>query len=254
MVAIDADLITYTVGFADPNERRYEKTRKHLNDFIKEILVNTRSNQYLGFLTGGDSFRVKLSLAMTYPHKENKIITHKPLVKEYKGCRKGKPKPHFFHELRESMVNDWGFHMLNEIEADDAVCMCAYKYDNCIIASKDKDMKQIPTMHYHIKDKSLTRVNAKEAHYNLYHQIIMGDTSDDVAGIVGMGEAKATKFLANVNPENYHVAVKSLYQDKFNTVFASPGEQIFYVTKGMIELLKEWPNFALPEPINFANN
>ncbi len=254
MVAIDADIIVYQIGFSDTDERKFPIVRKHLDDKIKEILTNTKAESYLGFLSGGNSFRVKLTKEMTYSCVDNSRVIQKPLVKEYKISRKDRPKPFFFNEIRKYMVEEWGFHIVKEIEADDAMAMCASVYPNCIVSSKDKDMKQIATMHYHLVEKTFNRIDKDQAHYNLYRQVIMGDSGDDIAGVKGMGSDKADKFLANIKPENYHTAVKSLFQTKYDDLFNNQGEQIFYITKALIELVKEWPNFTLPKPTNFTHS
>ena len=90
---------------------------------------------------------------------------------------------------------------LKNLEADDT-CRILYEdnsfYPNTekIIVSIDKDFFSVPCKFYRdLPNNNLVDIDFDTARYNLYKQIIMGDTSDNYKGIPGYGEAKATKFL-----------------------------------------------------------
>ena len=52
----------------------------------------------------------------------------------------------------------------------------------CMIVSIDKDYKQFPCLmyNYHYKHKVVYDITEEQAMYNLYEQMIIGDTADNV--------------------------------------------------------------------------
>lgn len=125
-----------------------------------------------------------------------------------------------------------GFAKIKEgFEADDLVADRARELKNeCIIISMDKDMNQLPGIHFNFYRKpskeydqfghkienpykGISIVTETEAEYNLWYQMLVGDTSDNVKGVKGIGAVRAKKILA---VEDMEAAVKESYQNVYD--------------------------------------
>lgn len=123
----------------------------------------------------------------------------KDINPNYKANRPSKPP---IYEIVLGVVNrKFNPISLKNLEADDT-CRILYEdnsfYPNTdkIIVSIDKDFFSVPCKFYRdLPNNNLVDIDLDTAQYNLYKQIIMGDTSDNYKGIPGYGEVKASKFL-----------------------------------------------------------
>jgi len=99
------------------------------------------------------------------------------------------------------------FIKLSTIESDDAISIVAKDlgYENVVIVSSDKDIKQIPCLHYDPYKGNLTeeqrwrKVTKEEGERLFYAQVLMGDGTDmslDLCGIKGVGPATAEKMMS----------------------------------------------------------
>jgi 5'-3' exonuclease len=93
------------------------------------------------------------------------------------------------------------------LEADDSLGI--NQTDDTIICSLDKDLLMIPGKHFQwaISGKNWEKPDTfidqtyADGMKLFYEQCIKGDTSDNIKGIPGMGEAKARKALASIHDE-----------------------------------------------------
>lgn len=180
MIAIiDGDILCYRIGFA-ANDVSWPICRSRLDEFLEDLLVHTlEAEDYKGFLTDGtNNFRKQI--AKTLP---------------YKGQRPG-TKPVHYNDIRNYLVNEWGFVMETEQEADDAIGISATKLgDKSIICSIDKDLDNIPGWHYNFVKREKYYVTPEDATRNFYRQILTGDRIDNVQGLRGIGPVKADRIL-----------------------------------------------------------
>ena len=74
-----------------------------------------------------------------------------------------------------------------------------------IVAHIDKDINMIPGMHYNwelkrlgklIRPATIYEVTEEEALYNFYYQLLVGDATDNIKGVRGLGPVGASKFLS----------------------------------------------------------
>jgi DNA polymerase-1 len=141
---------------------------------IEELFINTESSGETFFLSGASNFRYDI-----YP--------------EYKANRKGKPKPKWLEALRYYLVTDYGAEVTEGYEADDALGIAAGP--GKVICSIDKDLLQIPGVHFNIVKKELTIVNPIEGLRTFYKQLVLGDLADNVPGFDGTPRTKPTIFI-----------------------------------------------------------
>jgi len=147
------------------------------DNLIKSILKGSKCKKYVGYMGGKYNFR-------------------KFVDKEYKANRKGLAQPELKERIRHYLLTKHKGVCVEYVEADDA--MGVAQGDDTIICSIDKDMLQIPGMHYNIVNETKTEVSEEEALKFLYKQMLMGDTADNITGIRGIGPKKADKLLNTV--------------------------------------------------------
>ena len=191
LALIDGDLVLYRSAASAENED-FSVAVDRASDLLKRLVLETNSEGYKFFLTGKHNFR-------------------KTVYPEYKANRLATPKPIHLEALRKFAVTEFNAEVIDLMEADDA--MGIYQTDQTIIISLDKDMLQVPGKHYSwgisgtshgkewVREAKFRDVTKIEGLRHFYKQCIMGDTSDNVKGVVGLGEKTAEKMLKDCTME-----------------------------------------------------
>lgn len=116
-----------------------------------------------------------------------------------------------FTELRSKTLFELGFvnvFMANGYEADDLIANISQKYidDDFIIATVDSDLYQLlsPTTRvYNLRTKKIITTASFTKEYDItpdewiYVKALMGDSSDNIKGIEGIGQTRATQYVKN---------------------------------------------------------
>jgi hypothetical protein len=149
---------------------------------IQGIIEAVGADEYKVFLTGDDWYRYRIAT-----------------IKPYKGNRDALHKPVYYKEAREYLINTWNAEVSEEIEADDAVAILQTEMLNALepscVCSIDKDLDQIPGLHYNWKRDELYTVENEEGLLSFYSQMLTGDTSDNIPGIPKIGPVTALNLL-----------------------------------------------------------
>lgn len=242
-VIIDANCLLYLHG----NNHYYEEAiTQHLADTMSAL----NSYKYIGILDNLDSnlnFRKNIS---TTGYKKNR--SKEDLLDRFP----------YFYEVRELLINKFGFYVASGIEADDVVGIVAEhlkekRYPDCfksndysyVICSIDKDLKQLKGYHYDLKKHTLSRVDEDVLimHENantgkktleatgdamLFAQVLMGDPTDSIIGIPKCGQVKAFKLLEScTNKKEYFEATYNeyirYYQDKATEMYKENFNLVF---------------------------
>ena len=189
---IDADIVGYRIGFTtqDVDEGIAVWRCKEL---LTSILLETNADEYQLWLsdTTENNFRTRI-----YP--------------EYKANRT-QPKPKHLDMLKMYMVTDWEARIAHEMEADDALGIEQKKesldgtwfegHHNTIIASIDKDLLQVPGLHYNFVKKEFNEITPIEGIRNFYTQVLSGDAADNVKGCPKIGAVKSLQALLGKGTE-----------------------------------------------------
>lgn len=184
---IDQDLLCYRCAASAENDDLGIAIYR-IDELLDNILNKTEATSYRAFLTGANNFRKQI-----YP--------------EYKANRT-QPKPKHLKDLQIYSLEKLNAEFAPEgLEADDALAI--NQTDDTIICSLDKDLLQVPGRHFswEITGKGWTRPDTftEQSHFEglklFYKQCLKGDTSDNVKGIEGLGEKKATKILETCTSE-----------------------------------------------------
>lgn len=139
---------------------------------------------------------------------------------KYKGNRDTAKRPVYFDEISAYLIGTWGATRTAGEEADDILGIRATALgENSCIVSFDKDLDQIPGMHYNWVTKEMYRVSPKDAGMNFYRQVLSGDRVDNVPGLDGIGAVKAAKLLEGVsNPREAWERALGAYKAAYGPV------------------------------------
>lgn len=192
------------------------RSREWMEKEIVHLSVNRLSNMGDGILidiedTGVDIFGIEYFLT------DCKRSMRKEKVKTYKANR----KPNKWVNMVRKYVLEMGFAQVDdEWEADDLIKDRAVELgvDKYVICTVDKDLKQIPGIHFdyyrpRLTDsdgkpmfdqwgnrmlapcRGLSIVTEEEADRFFWTQMLTGDSTDNIKGIPGIGPKKAEKLL-----------------------------------------------------------
>lgn len=235
----DADSFPFVVSHFGVKEglTELDDFKRKMDNYILNIMSSVNSQNYIFYLSGKDNFRKKIQAQ-----------------KDYKGNRGKGEKPLYFDELRQYLIDVYKAHQVDGCEADDALSISQLYYNNppktwenkyklepCI-ASLDKDLQQVPGYHLNIKSLTVTEVSEELANYNLWKQILTGDTTDNVTGLEGCGGKCSENLLNGAKQENYPEIVFQAYRDKYG----EDGERLFKANYMLIKLMDRNDNFKLP--------
>ncbi len=116
----------------------------------------------------------------------------KKILPEYKGHRNRK-KPCGYKRVINALKEEYKVIIKPTLEADDTMGIYATKYPGNIIASPDKDMRQIPGQLYNF-DETFTITPEEGAKWHLI-QTCAGDQTDGYGGISGIGVKRAVSLF-----------------------------------------------------------
>ena len=158
---------------------------------MQDILYLTDAKEYKAFLTGPGNFRKEINPG-------------------YKANRKDKPLPMWLASCREYLISAWNAEVTEGHEADDALGM--HQTEDTIICSIDKDLLQIPGKHFNFVKQEFLDVLEADGIRHFYKQMLIGDRSDNIFGVNGIGPVKANKIIDPLDTaEDMYEAVRDLY-------------------------------------------
>lgn len=194
---IDGDILVYRVGFGYKGFDLFD-TVEGMDKAIKDI--KDKFPDYEPILTisnAGKTFRH--DIAVTQPYKGNRTA----------------PKPEFYHELRQYMVEEAGAVYSPEgLEADDFIGINVDKKTD-VIATIDKDLYMIPAKgHYNFVKDELVKIRRPAFYF--WKQMLTGDRADNIRGLHLIGEKRAMDLLDGVKTKDMRKVVEAEYQREFD--------------------------------------
>lgn len=162
-------------------DKTWEEVRSDIDNLITVILRRLKVKWYIGALTEGKCFRYDI-----YP--------------EYKGNRKKLVKPKWFSEAKQYLFEKWKFMAEPYLEADDIVNIYKKRLSDkyrCIIVSPDKDILSLEGTHFDPKHMKFVDTTKEEAIYKFWTDMIVGQPSDFVKGVEGLGEVYTKKLFGD---------------------------------------------------------
>ena len=176
---IDGDLIAYrcsaSVGDLGSEEIAILRTDK----LMRDLIYFTESEAFRCFISGRNNFRKKVN----------------PLYK----ANRTQPPPKWLQSCREYLSKEWGAIEAHGKEADDLLGIS--QDENTICASLDKDLQMIPGWHYNWLASEKTYVVPLDGLRTFYKQMLIGDRSDNIFGVDGIGKVKAARLIDPMETE-----------------------------------------------------
>ena len=154
----------------------------------------------------------------------------------YKGNRSGSVPPTHLKAIRQHMVANKGAVVSQGEEADDLLGILMTALPGSVCVSIDKDLMQLPGVHYDFVKKEETVVSQKEAVLNFYAQVLSGDATDNIPGATGIGPVKARKSLErSKSPWECWKRCLEIYTREFGDIagplFALEAARLVYVRR-----------------------
>jgi hypothetical protein len=217
---IDGDIVVYSNAASaelDTVEVAYMRIDQHMHS----ILDTTNSDSFRVFLSGSNNFRQEI-----YP--------------EYKANRKDMVPPRWREACKEYLVREWNAEVTDGYEADDALGInqdkineitwekegnIPYTKPTTIICTIDKDLDMIPGMHYSwpvvrkgavVREGRIYEVSEIEGLKSFYRSLLVGDRTDNIFGVSGIGKVKAAQMIDRLETE----------EEMFNKVAELYGEDM----------------------------
>ncbi len=213
----DADTALQRIGYLSlPTAEHYERAVvENFNHIIDTCLEG---------LGVGNNYCVTLCFTGDErPRFRSAFDTHE-VYKEVRGAvKKG---PMFVGEMLQALKEEcaarskrwfWCMEDARNAEADDTVCSLATSLlhdgveEYCIIGV-DKDLLQIEGWHFNFLNNTFEYVDEVEAAKFVYWQMLVGDQTDSIGGIKGIGKVKADKLLNNLTVVETTRVVQQMYE------------------------------------------
>lgn len=185
---IDFDIVAFSMAASAENDP-VEVAYMRIDQMIHSILDTTRAETFRGFLSGSGNFRHEI-----YP--------------EYKANRKDLADPRWRRACKEYLVREWDAEVTDGYEADDALGI--NQTTDTIICTIDKDLDMVSGMHYSwpivrkgevVREGRIYEVSEIEGLRSFYRSILVGDRTDNIFGVDGIGKVKAAKEIDHLETE-----------------------------------------------------
>src|SRR3990167_7831206 len=203
---IDGDIVQYRCAWASNNDPVGIAIAR-TDEMIDLILNDTKADTFEIYLSDDytNNFRYQIDPA-------------------YKANRKDQARPVWYKEIKEHLFDKWNAKLSLGMEADDSLGIRQTELNaqstyaelghKSMICSIDKDLQQIAGSHYNFVKKIATYIEPIDGTRQLYLQLLIGDTSDNVKGVDRIGPVKAGKLLNHITNEyDMFGVVRGLYND-----------------------------------------
>lgn len=218
----DADYLIYRVGFAVGEEEPVEYALATVKSSIHGVLDRVPNTGHQLYLSGRDNFREKLAT-----------------IQVYKGNRDPANRPFYYQEIKDYLINHQGALLIHGQEADDEVGIRQWerKDRSTCIVGQDKDLKMIPGWHYDPVKHEELYVTLGQANNFFFHQMLTGDRTDNIPGIKGIGEVRATKLLDPVRGDI--IRMKEAVMAKYREQYGSDAERAYKEISNLLWIRRE---------------
>lgn len=219
-LVVDGDSICFICGWntvLKAWDTDYDRVILNVNNLVSKILINTKANEYLGFVGQGRGFR-------------------KELFPDYKSNRDGAVYPPYLGQIKQHLVDYWNFVKVSKFEPDDAVSILKYRDKEVTIAAIDKDIiYNIPGEHYNYKTHQWIKTSKTDANLTFWKSMILGDTSDGIKGIPKKGSVYAEKVFEDHILKDYKTIVLNAYTQHYGEY---EGVKEFYKSYILLKMLE----------------
>lgn len=197
VAVIDADSILYQIAHYQPSPALCKKA---FDSRLAEIMTEVSALSGAVFIKGQNNFRYQAA-------------------SDYKGNRKDNIEPEVKDRLEMLYKYAQDFCIESDNAEADDYCGIAFKLaqdegKTAIVCHIDKDLDALPGWHYNFRKKEFYEVSPEQGYAFLMKQILMGDATDNIQGIKGLGPKTAEKILADKPVETMLSVVLDTYRIK----------------------------------------
>ena len=159
----------------------------------------------------------------------------------YKAHRDGKPSPQFLGDAIQMMKDKSESRLVDTLEADDLIGL-SVSAGIAMGVAIDKDMRTIPGWHWNPRKEDAPVYQSEAAAYRFFcKQLVMGDSTDGIYGMIGKGEAHFEKNIAILPEDRWMDTIIQHYSDHFH----KPGKR--YVAK--VDMIKN--ELGITDPYDY---
>ena len=195
---IDADSLIYRIALKTISLR---KAKEYYDKAIEDIEWKTCSTETKVALKGKGNFRYEVA-------------------EDYKVHRSGKPLDAKIAKRRKELnkyAYSLGHFKSDNCEADDVVSIWAQEAldakEHFVIAHIDKDIDMVEGWHYNFTKETLYYICKDQGYRKMCLQMLTGDSTDNIQGLVGIGPKKAEKLLVDVPTAGMLAKVQEAWQE-----------------------------------------
>lgn len=204
VMLLDGDIIAYDCAYGVTDDQ-VENMKIRIDLKINACMDIAGCKDIEVFITGGTNFRDAVAKVQQY--KGNRYNPD--------GSRKI-PQPEHLYTARAYLVSKWDANMSTCDEADDQISIrnwqiltgCDLKYDECVIATTDKDIGINPGYYMNLMNDTIER-HVGYGHIELTKrrdkikgwglkfflaQLLMGDSTDNIPGLPKLPEWGAVRY------------------------------------------------------------
>jgi DNA polymerase I len=212
----DADIIVYAAASIHQDTIKWDEdvtsvttdlpqAKNYVDSTVERLMRETKCTDVLMALSSVEK-NFRYSVLPTYKH--NRSGLDRPLLRE---------------ALNEYVVDTYAHKRKNSVEGDDVLGILATAFPGkYLIATIDKDLRQIPGSHYNWQKREFFKVTKEDGDLWFFTQILTGDPGDGYKGCPGIGKVKAEAILdyqrAGVKPEelnwSYWAGICRAYESK----------------------------------------
>ena len=224
---IDADSIIYRIALKDIT---LDQAKKYYKEEIENIEWETCSSEIAVAIKGEGNFRYEIA-------------------EDYKNNRKqqGEEDPDPKLTERRKAINEYayslGHHKSDGCEADDIVSIWAQEAldaeEHFVIAHIDKDIDMVEGWHYNFNKETLYHTSKEQGHYKMCLQMLTGDSTDKIQGLVGVGIKTAEKILAKVPA----VEMLGKVQEAWEKAHPDDWQEKLEVCWNLLYMRRNWNSF-----------
>lgn len=197
VIHVDADSLLYKAGFS------VEKNGVLVNTAVDKVFFNLR-DLITKIANSGQDYAKQIEQEIQFqfyigkPHGNNfrsKVAVTLPYKKRWNAATQqfeSRKRPILFEAANELLVHvlkyvvrlptDSLLYTVNNVEAEDLI---VDRYDpmNDVIYHIDKDLNQCAGLHFNYDKGFYYTVTDEEAEWNLWRQIVLGDSVDNIPGL-----------------------------------------------------------------------
>lgn len=209
-------------------DKTNDEISTNLDLILTTILEETGATHYLAFVKGKNTSEHRYKVKSDYKHN------------------RPKESPKWWDWTRDYAIEAWKAVSVDNIEVDDAVNITRLNISDSFIVAIDKDLLNLEGSHYNWRTKEWSIINAEQAVYHFWSDMLTGQPGDGVAGIPKVGKVTASKIL----DKSMNIPI-TVYWEYYKYYGEQKGIEEFYKNYTCLKILDSYEGFEIPEPIEF---